>query len=271
MVKFPNAKINLGLRITGKRTDGYHELETIFYPVPFCDALEITANSESEYNSFVQTGLAVPGNENENLCLRAYQLVKQLHPGLPAIKIHLHKAIPMGAGLGGGSADAAFTLQMLNEYFELRLNEKVLADQALKLGSDCPFFLKNIPCLATGRGEQLTPVECNLSNHQIVIIYSQIHVSTAWAFSRIKPNMPKQALIEVIKMPINKWQDNLVNDFEAPVFDAYPLLSEIKQYCISQGAVYTSLTGSGSAIFSIFKQGKKPALNLPEGCFYKWI
>lgn len=269
MVKFPNAKINLGLRVTKKRDDGYHELQSVFYPVSFRDSLEILPNTDSDEIIFTQTGLPVPGITTENLCLRAYKLIKEICPTLPPINIHLHKAIPMGAGLGGGSSDAAFTLQLLNEYFSLHISENTLYKLALALGSDCPFFLLNKPCLSTGRGEKLMPIEINLSNYQIVIICNKIHISTAWAFSQIHPKTPNNSLSKIINLKIEQWQGNLINDFEEPVFKAYPLLAQIKQACISQGAAYAAMTGSGSSIYGIFNA--KQRLILPEGCFYKWI
>ena len=186
MIVFPNCKINLGLKILGKRDDGFHNLETVFYPIPFKDALEIIANTQNKNGvEFTGTGLAVDGEAIDNLCVKAYQLLKNDFPQLPAVKIHLHKAIPMGAGLGGGSADAAFMLRLLNEKFNLNLSTPQLLNYALQLGSDCPFFISNKPCMATGRGEVLEEVAVDLSAYKIVLINPGIHINTGWAFSQL--------------------------------------------------------------------------------------
>lgn len=271
MVKFPNAKINLGLRVIKKRNDGYHELQTIFYPIAFYDALEILPALPGEKPSFVQTGILIPGTENENLCLKAITLLKAKFPDLPNLKIHLHKTIFTGAGLGGGSSDAAFTLNMVNELFQLKIQESALAEMALNLGSDCPFFLHNQPCMATGRGEKLTAISIQLNPYQIAIISPGIHISTGWAFSQIEPKTPEIPLSDVMKMPVDQWMGNLTNDFEIPVFNAYPVLAEIKQACLNQGAHYAAMSGSGSTIFGIFPKGNKKVLSLPGQCFYKWV
>jgi len=270
MVNFPNAKINLGLRVVNKRIDGYHDLETLFYPIPFHDALEIVPVLKGKESSFVQTGLPIPGTINDNICLRAVALTRKRFPYLPPLNIHLHKTIFTGGGLGGGSSDAAFTLQILNDQFNLRIPEAELAEMALSLGSDCPFFLINKPCLATGRGEILLPALVNLEGYRIVIINSGIHISTAWAFSQVIPSKPEVNIAEILNLPITQWQEHLMNDFEVPVFRAFPVLEEIKQACISQGAIYAAMSGSGSTIFGIFPKGPVKSLKLPESCVFKW-
>jgi 4-diphosphocytidyl-2-C-methyl-D-erythritol kinase len=271
MIRFPNAKINLGLRITGTRPDGYHDLQTVFYPIPFKEALECIPDNSIQTNQFNQTGLTVPGQLKDNLCLKAYELIKAVRPELPYLNIHLHKSIPMGAGLGGGSADAAFMLRMLNDYFKLDLREAALQEMALRLGSDCPFFLLNKPAYAEGRGEKLKPVELDLSTYRILIVNPGIHVSTGWAFSQITPSLSQQSPQEIIKLPVSEWRGFLVNDFEGPVCNAYPLIADIKNIMYSSGALYASMTGSGSTVFGIFSASQQAKFSFPGGCFVKWI
>ena len=187
MVSFPNCKINLGLNIVNKRNDGYHDFETVFFPIHLKDALEIIEKEKFEFST---SGLPIEGEPEKNLCIKAYQLLKKDFPQLPAVQMHLHKAIPMGAGLGGGSADGAFTLKLLNKKFDLSLSEKQLINYSLQLGSDCPFFILNKPCFATGRGEILEQIDLDLSEYKILIVHPAIHISTAWAFSTIKPLKP---------------------------------------------------------------------------------
>jgi 4-diphosphocytidyl-2-C-methyl-D-erythritol kinase len=251
VVTFPNCKINLGLHIPGKREDGFHNLETVFYPVPFKDALELIPSTNTEIE-FTITGLAVDGNAADNLCVKAYHLLKKDFPELPAVKIHLHKAIPLGAGLGGGSADAAFMLKLLNEKFKLNLSTSKLLNYALQLGSDCPFFIINEPCFATGRGEILEEVELDLSAYKIVLINPGIHVNTGWAFSNITPALPIKSIVEIIQQPVETWKAELKNDFETAVFAAHPAIEEIKKSFYSQGAIYAAMSGSGSTVFGIF-------------------
>lgn len=252
MVLFPNSKINLGLNIVGKRTDGYHDLETVFFPVELKDALEVI---EAKETNFSLSGLPVNGNINDNLCLKAYHLIQKDFPGLPPVSIHLHKAIPMGAGLGGGSADGAFMLAMLNKKFQLNLSEKRLMDYALQLGSDCPFFIINKPCFATGRGENLSPVQIDLFGYKIALVHPGIHISTKEAFSNLAPAFPKKRIPEIITQPISTWKDDLVNDFEKNVFALFPAIKEIKDRLYKEGAIYASMTGSGSTVFGIFEEG----------------
>jgi len=251
MVSFPNCKINLGLHITQKRADGYHDLETIFYPINLKDVIEIIP---SENFSFNISGLTIEGTQNDNLCLKAYHLLKKFFPYLPPINMWLHKSIPMGAGLGGGSADGAFTLRLLNDKFHLNLSITQLLGYASQLGSDCPFFIINKPCFASGRGEILEPFELDLSDYSFVIVYPKIHISTAWAFSQIIPKHPTKYLKEVIKQPIETWQHELKNDFEEAALKKFPELKEIKENLYRAGALYVSMSGSGSAFYGIFKK-----------------
>lgn len=259
MLLFPNCKINLGLNILRKREDGFHDLETVFYPIPFTDALELITNTGSEASAeFVTTGLKINGAATDNLCVKAYQLLKQDFPQLPAVKIHLHKTIPAGAGLGGGSADAAFMLKLLNDKFHLNLSTSQLTNYALQLGSDCPFFILNKPCFATGRGENLEEIQLDLSAYRIVLINPRIHINTGWAFSQINPSLPVKQVKEIIGQPISTWKDELKNDFEEAVFAAHPQVKLIKEDLYNQGAVYASMSGSGSTVFGIFDKSVSP-------------
>ncbi len=271
MILFPNCKVNLGLNITRKRADGFHDLETIFYPLALNDALEIiqspNAAVEESYSSFPaimqgpfkfddvefsSSGLNIQGDPSHNLCIRAYQLLKKDFPTLPPIKMHLHKTIPMGAGLGGGSSDGAFALKLLNQKFNLGLSNNVLQQYALQLGSDCPFFILNTPCIARGRGELLQPMSLDLSGWHFLLVHPSIHVSTSDAFSSIIPAEPAESIEQIIKLPPVQWKNSLKNDFEAPVFKRFPELAAIKQSLYDHGASYASMSGSGSSLYGIF-------------------
>jgi 4-diphosphocytidyl-2-C-methyl-D-erythritol kinase len=272
VVTFPNCKINLGLHILGKREDGFHNLETVFYPLPFKDAMELIPNTNNDTEiEFTGTGLAVDGNATDNLCVKAYHLLKKDFPQLPAVKIHLHKAIPMGAGLGGGSADASFMLKLLNEKFKLNLSTSQLLNYALQLGSDCPFFIINKPCFATGRGEVLEEVAVDLSMYKIVLINPGIHINTGWAFSNISPPIPQKSIKEIINQPIETWKDELKNDFEEPVFAAHPQIKETKESLYQQGAIYAAMSGSGSTVFGIFDQNTDSVALKDNNYFIKII
>lgn len=254
MLSFPNCKINLGLRILTKREDGFHNLATVFYPVGIKDALEIIT-STSQQVEFTQTGLTVQGAAADNICVKAYHLLRKDFPKLPGIKMHLHKTIPMGAGLGGGSADGAFALQLLNTKFELNLSQQQLIDYALQLGSDCPFFIINKPCYATGRGEIMEPVSLDLSAYKIAVVNPGIHVNTGWAFSQLSENpIPpgSKSIKEIIEQPLLTWKDELKNDFETAVFKSHPEIKAIKETLYTLGAVYAAMSGSGSTVFGIF-------------------
>ena len=274
MIVFPNCKINLGLNILRKREDGYHDLETVFYPVPLKDGLEVVRQLTVNSNQlsvacveFTTSGLAINGNSEDNLCIKAYYLLKKDFPSLPNIQMHLHKVIPMGAGLGGGSADGAFALKLLNDTFKLNLSTQQLIDYALQLGSDCPFFILNKPCFATGRGEKMEEIALDLSAYQFVIINPKIHIGTGWAFGNIAPKIPSQSIKNIITQPIHTWKDTLLNDFELPAIHYYPEIGAIKDELYKQGAVYSSMTGSGSTVLGIFEKAINPKLSFPEHYF----
>ncbi|MEI6266079.1 MAG: 4-(cytidine 5'-diphospho)-2-C-methyl-D-erythritol kinase [Sphingobacteriia bacterium] len=251
MVQFPNCKINLGLHITSKRADGFHNIETVFYPVGLKDILEMIVSNQFEFSS---TGIAIPGDASNNLCIKAYQLLKKDFPELPLIKMHLHKDIPMGAGLGGGSADGAFALELLNEKFRLNLSTEQLINYAAILGSDCPFFILNKPAFASGRGELLEPIALDLSAYTFVLVHPGIHVNTKWAFEQIQPRVPAISIKEIIQFPIVEWKLYLQNDFEAPIIKQHPEIAEIKSALYADGAIYASMSGSGSSVFGIYPQ-----------------
>lgn len=262
MLTFPNAKINIGLFVTNKRNDGYHDLETIFYPVALKDALEFIATDKQE-TAIELSGLPVAGDAEKNLVWKALQLLKNDFPEqIKPIAIYLHKVIPMGAGMGGGSADGSFMLKMLNENFDLGLNDQALMDYALRLGSDCPFFILNKPCFAKGRGEQLEPLPgLDLKGYDIQLICPQIHISTATAFSGIRPAAAAFDLTQIAHLPITAWKEHIKNDFELPVFQEHPVLADIKEQLYRQGAQYAAMSGTGSTIYGIFEKGKKAAIH----------
>ena len=268
MILFPNSKINLGLHILEKRADGFHDLETVFYPVPVNDGLEIV-QSPVDTNQFTISGLLIEGSIENNICLKAYDLLKKDFPQLPAVKMHLHKVIPTGAGLGGGSADGAFTLTLLNKKFGLGISEEKLIDYALFLGSDCPFFIKNKPSIGTGRGEKLETIQLDLSPYRIILVNPGIHINTGWAFSKISPSRQRTGLNQIIKKPIELWKDILTNDFESPVFNEFPEVKKVKETLYANGALYASMSGSGSTVFGIFESTATPALNFPTNYFIK--
>lgn len=272
MISFPNCKINLGLHILQKRADGFHDLETVFYPIALQDGLEIIKNTNPiQEIEFTSSGLQIVAPPEENICVKAYRLLKKDFPELPPIKMHLHKVIPPGAGLGGGSSDGAFTLMLLNKKFNLGLSDHQLVNYSLQLGSDCPFFIKNKSCFATGRGEKMEEIELNVSSYKIVLINPGIHVNTAWAFSRIKPNNGRTSLKEIIQVPVSEWKSILKNDFEEIVFTEYPEIKEIKEKLYTQGAVYASMTGSGSTVYGFFKKDLQINFDFPAHYFIKEI
>lgn len=269
MILFPNAKINLGLNIIRKRADGYHDLETFFCPVNLCDALEVIPQQSpataSENVIFTSSGIHIDGNTADNICVKAWHLLKSDFPELPPVLMHLHKVIPTGAGLGGGSSDGAFTLQILNRLFDLNIPGPELSAYALQLGSDCPFFLINKPCFAQGRGEHLEAISVDLAGYEILLIHPGIHISTAKAFSGVIPRIPEKSVYGVVQQPVSSWRRDLVNDFEESLFPLFPGLKEIKESLYAAGAVYASMTGSGSAVYGLFEKGKMPAPAFKEG------
>ena len=261
MIIFSNCKINLGLRILRKRADGYHDLETVFYPVALNDAIEVIRIEQSNA-VFSQSGLSIDCEPGQNLCMKAYSLLQRTF-AIPPVKMHLHKSVPMGAGLGGGSANAAFTLKLLNRKFNLNLTQDQLLDLALQLGSDCPFFIVNKPCIATGRGEFMETIDLSpLQSYTLAIVHPGIHISTAWAFAQLTPKDNGLSIREIITRPVAEWKETLINDFEPDVFRAHPLIAQIKQQLYNDGAAYACMSGSGSAVFGLFKD--LPTLNFPE-------
>ncbi|HJW17672.1 MAG TPA: 4-(cytidine 5'-diphospho)-2-C-methyl-D-erythritol kinase [Flavisolibacter sp.] len=271
MITFPNCKINLGLHITAKRNDGYHDIETIFYPVQLCDGLEVIKNQVSAVTELSLSGLFIDSPTPDNICYKAYSLLKSDFPDLAPLQIHLHKVIPTGAGLGGGSSNGAYTLSLINHKFKLGLDEQTLMKYALQLGSDCPFFILNKSAYATGRGEKLEPLSLDLNNYSIVLINPGIHINTGWAFSRITPGLPLKLLKEIVARPVPTWKDSLTNDFEVPVFQEYPAIKELKELLYNKGAVYASMTGSGSTVFGLFEKPLSLQLDLPSPYFMKTI
>jgi 4-diphosphocytidyl-2-C-methyl-D-erythritol kinase len=249
MVVFPHCKINLGLHVIAKREDGYHNIETCFYPIPWTDILEIIPSREF---SFTSSGTVIPGKEENNLCIRAYHLL-QTQCDLTPVKIHLHKVLPTGAGLGGGSSDATFTLRLLNSVFDLNLNKDQLREFASQLGSDCAFFIDDQPMLGSGRGEQLEELPLSLNGYYMILVKPDIHVATADAYSGVRPHLPTSGLSEILKRPITEWKECLINDFEKSVFEKYPAIELIKKELYKQGALYASMSGSGSSVFGIFQ------------------
>jgi 4-diphosphocytidyl-2-C-methyl-D-erythritol kinase len=248
MISFPPCKINLGLHIVSKRPDGYHELETCFFPVPWHDVLEILPAKET---TFVTTGNAIPGNNDQNLCLKAYHRLASEYKLAP-VHIHLHKVIPMGAGLGGGSSDGAHTLRLLNILFDLKLSPQSLMRLAAELGSDCAFFVQDQPLIGQGRGEVLSPVQISLSGKFIALVKPDIHLSTAAAYAHVTPAIPRNRLSDILQKPVSHWKDLLVNNFEAAIFPRYPEIETIKRDLYGMGARYASMSGSGATVFGIF-------------------
>lgn len=268
MITFPNAKINLGLNIVEKRPDGYHNLETIFYPINLQDALEVTRreNNDKEYTLHI-SGAPLEGEPEDNLVVQAYKLLKKDYPGLLPVDIHMYKHIPAGAGLGGGSSDAACMIKLLNDKFSLGLSTERMEEYAVKLGADCAFFIRNKPVFATGIGNLFEPVELSLKGYHIILIKPDIFVSTRDAFAEIKPVRPAVSLKEIVKQPIETWKSSMKNDFEDSVFKKFPEIAAIKDELYDLGAVYAAMSGSGSSVYGIFKA---PIENVEDkfcGCF----
>ncbi len=250
MISFPNAKINLGLYLTEKRSDGFHNLETVFFPVGWCDMLEFVEADELRFST---SGITVSGDPESNLVMKAYHLLKNDFD-LPPLKIHLHKIIPFGAGLGGGSSDAAFMLQMLNKTYNLELStEKLLAYSAI-LGSDCPFFILNKPVFATGRGEIMQEIDLSLNGLFILLVKPLVEVSTAKAFQFVVPQKAEYSLVELLSQPVQKWKNSVTNQFEKPVVQQFYEIADIKEKLYNSGAIYASMSGSGSCVFGLFRK-----------------
>lgn len=261
MICFPNAKINLGLNIVSKRQDGYHNLETVFYPIAVKDALEIIVREEQTEDTFIEAGIPVDASPDNNLVMRALKLMRQYYT-FPSVEVHLLKKIPFGAGIGGGSADASFMLKLLNTTFNLNVTDKELVSLAVKLGADCPFFIYNRPMFASGIGEVLEDIDLSLKGYYFVLVKPDIHIPTKDAFAEIRPIQPQISLKDIITRPISEWKDCVINDFEKSIFPKYPLIKEIKDVLYNNGAVYASMSGSGSSVFGIFKDEPRNIGNL---------
>ncbi len=262
MIVYPIAKINIGLFITEKRPDGFHNLETVFYPVNIQDALEVIPADDFKFTS---TGIEIDGKPEDNLVVKAYRLIAKDYK-IPAVHIHLHKVIPFGAGLGGGSSDAAYMLKLLNELFNLEINKEKLTDYALQLGSDCPFFIDPQPVYATGRGEIMQKLDIILKEYYLILIKPPIHISTSQAYQNITPNKRRLSLKGLAGFSVTRWKGNIQNHFERYVFSEYPEIADIKQKLYDQGASFALMSGSGSAVYGLFRSEKKNIENIfPKG------
>jgi 4-diphosphocytidyl-2-C-methyl-D-erythritol kinase len=265
MVAFPNSKINIGLNITERRPDRYHNLETIFYPIAIRDALEVV---ESPDLTFTSSGLDIPGSLDSNLCMKAYDMLKKDFE-VPHIHIHLHKQIPIGAGLGGGSSDAAFFIRLMNEKFELGLSLERMEEYCRQLGADCPFFIRNEPVFAYGIGDQFQDVQLDLGAFYLVLVKPPVHVSTGEAYRGVKPMRPQTSLADLIRLPVEEWKGVIKNDFEVSIFQNQPAVRGVKAALYEAGAVYASMSGSGSSVYGIFKDPVSlPDLEQENQVFY---
>jgi 4-diphosphocytidyl-2-C-methyl-D-erythritol kinase len=263
MIAYPICKINIGLQVTEKRDDGFHNLETLFYPVGLCDALEVV---EAGHPEFRLTGLPVEGDPAGNLVVKAYELIRADYK-MPPVKIHLHKRIPTGAGLGGGSSDAAGMLMLLNDLFGLKIDREKLMQYALKLGSDCPFFIHGKPVFATGRGEIMEDIPLSLKDYYLILVKPPVHVSTAEAYLNVNPHGSRMSLKALAGFPVSKWRGNIQNQFERYVFAAHPEVGQIKQILYDQGASFSLMSGSGSCVYGLFRSEKRGIEKLfPETC-----
>ncbi|MEO6521621.1 MAG: 4-(cytidine 5'-diphospho)-2-C-methyl-D-erythritol kinase [Mucilaginibacter sp.] len=258
MINFPIAKINIGLNITARRPDGYHNLETVFYPIKINDVLEVI---KSDQLTFEASGLGIPGRVEDNLCIKAYHLIKQDHD-IPPVSIHLHKHIPIGAGLGGGSADAGYFIRLINQTFDLNLSIEAMSDYARRLGADCAFFIESKPVFAFDKGDQFESIELDLSKYHIALVMPPTHVSTSEAYRGVKPAPVTRSLKDLIQLPVADWKHHIKNDFEDHIFKAHPEIRGVKATLYQTGALYASMSGSGASVFGIFD--KKPDLEFLE-------
>ncbi len=262
MICFPNAKINLGLNIVRKRPDGYHDIETVFYPIPVKDALEVTAAGQDEFHP---SGIPVDAPMEKNLVMKALNKLREFYP-VPRLNVALLKAIPFGAGLGGGSADAAFMLKLVNDFCQLRIPAQRLEEIAALIGADCPFFIRNTPVFASGIGNVFEPVSVDLRGWHLCLVKPDVFVSTAAAYSMVTPARPSRSLKEIITLPVEQWKEAMVNDFEASVFPEFPAIQAIKEKMYASGAVYASMSGSGSSVFGLFRETPRLKESFPD-CF----
>ena len=265
MILYPNAKINLGLNIVARRPDGYHDIETIFYPIPLQDALEVKA---ADHFSFRLSGNQLDCAAGDNLVIRVLKMIEADYK-LPELDIHLFKHIPSGAGLGGGSSDAAFMMRLLNEQFSLGMTDDEMEQRLATLGADCPFFVRNRPVFATGIGNVFTPIALDLSGWTLVLVKPDVHVSTRDAYATVQPARPALSLTEIAQRPVEEWQQLMHNDFEASVFPRYPEIAAIKDLLQDQGAVYAAMSGSGSAVYGLFRQPLENVEEIFAGCFVR--
>jgi 4-diphosphocytidyl-2-C-methyl-D-erythritol kinase len=257
MIVFPIAKINLGLNITAKRGDGYHDIETVFYPVPLCDALEfVVSDDKGGRDIFVTTGINTGGDPEDNLVLKTLRKLREKYT-IPNLRIHLHKAIPAGAGLGGGSSDSACFLRGLNRFFNLGISMSELNKISLEIGSDCPFFIEGVPAHATGRGEILNPVDTVLSGYYIVLLNPGVGINTREAYQNCIPHNPAESLAQLIQKPVTTWRGSVVNDFESFAFRKFTVIQKIKDELYNSGAIFSLMSGSGSTVYGIFKEKPK--------------
>jgi 4-diphosphocytidyl-2-C-methyl-D-erythritol kinase len=268
MITFPKAKINLGLRITAKRPDGYHDIETLFYPVDLSDALEFVINGEKHPgDELIVTGLKIASRPENNIVIKALLLIRKDY-SFPSLKIHLHKVIPSGAGLGGGSSDASSLIKSVNRYFSLGMNDQEMRDLALELGSDCPFFIEPVPSFATGRGDILHPVNPVLEGYSIAILDPGVSISTKEAYLNCHPATPETPLENIIGLSADIWKKLLKNDFEEYAFNLYPIIGDIKKTLYKSGAIYSSMSGSGSSVFGIYEGKPKIPIKFQKYVIY---
>lgn len=262
MLVFPNCKINLGLHVVAKRPDGFHNIETVFYPIDWCDALEVIENRQSsEPFVYSQSGIHIDAAPEQNLIHQAWKIIRE-EKNLPSMKVHLHKHIPMGAGLGGGSSDAAHFINLLSEQFGLGFSETERLNLASRIGADCAFFIRNRPVYAAGRGDVFSEVRVNLDSLYILVVYPNVHSNTKEAYDGLTPQKPKNDLLSLLKLPVWQWSDLVVNDFEMSIFKKYPVIKLLKDDLYAAGALYASMSGSGSAVFGIFEN--EPVVKLPD-------
>lgn len=254
MKVYPNCKINLGLNIVERRADGYHNLETVFYPIPLCDELDI---EKAAQETFEMDGMTIEGKPADNLVMRAVALLRENGYAIPPLRIRLTKRIPSGAGLGGGSSDAAHTVRLLNEMFGLRISTQRMAEMVCRLGADCPFFIHNTPVFAEGIGDVIQPVALDLAGWHLTLVKPDVFVSTKEAYAMVRPRRPDTGVREIVSRPVEEWKDSLGNDFEGSVFPSHPAIREVKERLYGRGAVYASMSGSGSSVFSL---SRKPIL-----------
>jgi len=265
MVVFSNSKINLGLNVLEKRTDGYHNIETCYYPIPYADILEIIPSSQTRFR---QSGVPIPGNDQDNLCLTAYEHLRRTY-NLPPVSIHLHKIVPVGAGLGGGSSNAAFCLKLLSQMFDIGLTESELEKVAGQIGSDCPFFIRNHPVIGLGKGDEFEAIDLDLSDYHLVIVTPPIHISSSEAYSQVELTTPPGNLSNILtEQPIGDWKDLILNDFERSIFSIHPTIADLKLKLYQQGAKFSLLSGSGASVFGIFES--KPALDSIDDSIQIW-